>query len=410
MQNLLFGVSLVIISFCSLFAENWNQFRGPTGQGHASTVLPQKWSPESSNLRWRTPIDGKAWSSPIQVDNQIVVTNARTLNDGSSIELEVISLDGETGQFLWNKRLFSYEEMPRIHRKNSYASPTPFFDGESIYVHFGNLGSARMTKSGEVLWKKVFDYSPVHGGGSSPIIYGDLLLFSADGASDPSIYAINKHNAEIVWKKRRSSDTKKNFSFCTPLIVPRGIGKQIISPASEFVFSYSLEGRELWKSKYPGGYSVVPRPVFHNGNVFVSSGYDRPTLYAIRTDGTGDVTDSKTLWKTSKSVPRNSSIVIVNDLLFMAADNGVVSCLDYKTGSTHWIERVGGSCSSSLLHSSNIIYLTDETGKTFVFRAGKKFEAIAVNDLGERTLASLMAWDETLVIRTADAIYRFGKL
>ena len=85
----------------------------------------------------------------------------------------------------------------------------------------------------------------------------------------------------------------------------------------------------------PGGYSVVPRPVFHNGNVFVSSGYDRPTLYAIRTDGTGDVTDSKTLWKTSKSVPRNSSIVIVNDLLFMAADNGVVSCLDYKTGSTH---------------------------------------------------------------------------
>ena len=119
-----------------------------------------------------------------------------------------------------------------------------------------------------------------------------------------------------LFGKRRSSDTKKNFSFCTPLIVPRGIGKQIISPASEFVFSYSLEGRELWKSKYPGGYSVVPRPVFHNGNVFVSSGYDRPTLYAIRTDGTGDVTDSKTLWKTSKSVPRNSSIVIVKIICF----------------------------------------------------------------------------------------------
>ena len=216
MQNLLFGISLVIISFCSLFAENWNQFRGPTGQGHASTVLPQKWSSESSNLRWRTPIDGKAWSSPIQVDNQIVVTNARTLNDGSSIELEVISLDGETGQFLWNKRLFSYEEMPRIHRKNSYASPTPFFDGESIYVHFGNLGSARMTKSGEVLWKKVFDYSPVHGGGSSPIIYGDLLLFSADGASDPSIYAINNIMQKLFGKKEDQAIQRKTFLFVLP--------------------------------------------------------------------------------------------------------------------------------------------------------------------------------------------------
>ena len=131
-------------------------------------------------------------------------------------------------------------------------------------------------------------------------------------------------------------------------------------------------------------------------------------MYAIKTDGTGNVTKNKILWEISKSAPRNSSVV-VNDMLFMAADNGVVSCLIRRVQPL-WIERVGGSCSSSLLHSSNIIYLTDETGKTFVFRAGKKFEAIAVNDLGERTLASLMAWDETLVIRTADAIYRFGKL
>ena len=163
----------------------------------------------------------------------------------------------------------------------------------------------------------------------------------------------------------------------------------------------------MWKSHYPGGYSVVPRPVFRSNMVFVSSGYDRPTLYAIKTDGAGDVTRTKVVWEISKLAPRNSSVVVVEDLLFMAADNGVVSCLDAEGGSTHWIERVGGSCSASLLHSGRLIYLTDESGKTFVFKARKDFEKIAVNDLGERSLASLMAWDDSLVVRTAEAIYRF---
>ena len=141
--------------------------------------------------------------------------------------------------------------------------------------------------------------------------------------------------------------------------------------------------------------------------VFVSSGYDRPTLYAIKTDGAGDVTRTKVVWEISKLAPRNSSVVVVEDLLFMAADNGVVSCLDTGSGSTHWIERVGGSCSASLLHAGNLIYLTDESGKTFVFKVRKDFEKISVNDLGERSLASLMAWDDSLVVRTAEAIYRF---
>ena len=133
-----------------------------------------------------------------------------------------------------------------------------------------------------------------------------------------------------------------------------------------------------------------------------------PTLYALEVDGFGDVTEAKLIWKTSKSVPRNSSIIVIGNLLFMAADNGVVSCLDLRNGSTHWIERVGGSCSSSLLHAKGLIYLTDETGKTFVFEAKKNYNLLAVNDLEERTLASLMAYDGSVVVRTEKAVYRFG--
>ena len=406
-MRLLIGFTSIVLGTFVILGSEWNQFRGSTGQGHANKELPLKWSRQSPNLKWRTPIDGNAWSSPILVNDLVVVTNSRASSANKSLILEVIALAGNTGEEIWKETLFSYPDMPRIHRKNSYASPTPFFDGESIFVHFGNLGTARLSPKGKIIWKKVFSYSPVHGSGSSPVVHGDLLLFSADGASDPSLYALNKKNGSIAWKKRRSSDTKKNFSFCTPLVVPRGNDYQIISPASDYVFSYALNGEELWKSHYPGGYSVVPRPVFRSNMVFVSSGYDRPTLYAIKTDGEGDVTRTKVVWKISKLAPRNSSVVVVEDLLFMAADNGVVSCLDADSGSTHWIERVGGSCSASLLHSGSLIYLTDESGETFVFKARKDFEKIAVNDLGERSLASLMAWDDSLVVRTAEAIYRF---
>ena len=409
MTKLLTVITLFIQTLYLFSGTEWNQFRGKTGQGHANTKLPIKWSKNSPNLLWRTEIDGTAWSSPILVNGLVVITNSRTSTKDNSLELEALAMDGETGILTWRCSLFSYADMPRIHRKNSYASPTPFFDGVSIFVHFGNLGTASLTPDGEIRWKKVFSYSPVHGSGSSPVVHDDLLLFSADGASDPAIYAINKMDGTVRWKKKRSSNSKKNFSFCTPLVVPRGKDFQIISPASDYVFSYSLNGDELWKSHYPGGYSVVPRPVFSSNMVFVSSGYDRPTLYAINTDGRGDVTSTKVVWEISKLVPRNSSVVVVDDLLFMAADNGVVSCLDVNSGSAHWNERVGGSCSASLLHADNLIYLTDETGKTYIFRATKEFEEVAVNDLGERSLASLMAWGGTLVIRTEDAIYRFGK-
>ena len=189
---------------------------------------------------------------------------------------------------------------------------------------------------------------------------------------------------------------RESFSFCTPLVISHKGREQIISPASDYVFSYDLKGNQLWKSHYPGGYSVVPRPVFSNEMIYVSSGYDRPTLYAVKVDGEGEVTKTHVVWKTSKAVPHNSSPVLVQDTdgrrtFFMAADSGVVSCLDAKNGDLKWMQRVAGSCSASLLHAGGRIYLTDESGKTFVFKAGTPFKLLAVNDLEERTLATLIA-------------------
>ena len=265
-----------------------------------------------------------------------------------------------------------------------------------------------MDENGQIVW--TFNYSPVHGCGSSIIAFGKLLLFSADGAENPRLYALNKEDGSIKWKAKRTSRTKKNFSLCTPLVISAGNSYQIISLASDWCFSYDLKGREIWKSNYRGGYSVVPRPIYYKGLVYVSSGYDHPTLYAISTDGVGEVTKKKVRWSTGKAVPRNSSPVIVNGLLFMVSDAGIVSCLDALTGEVKWMERVAGSTSASLIHAVGMIYLMDEKGGTYVFHAKPSLELLAKNCLHERTLASGMAYDNTLVIRTEVALYRFGKV
>jgi outer membrane protein assembly factor BamB len=400
-----------LASFSFLLAKDWNQFRGPTGQGHSEwTDLPLKWNRKDS-VDWKLELSGKAWSSPIIVDSSLVLTNAVEVDGGLS--LEVLALDSVSGKKKWKIRLFKLDDSPRIHKKNSHASPTPFYDGERLFVHFGNLGTACLSTDGKVIWKKSFDYSPVHGSGSSPVVHGDLLLFSADGAKNPCLYALNKKTGEVKWKADRESEGKRKFSFCTPLVISRNGKFQIISPASDFVFSYDLRGNQLWKSHYSDGYSVVPRPVYGNEMIYVCSGYNRPTLYAVKVDGEGDVTQTHITWETSKAVPHNSSPVLVRDpsgreLLFMAADSGVVSCLDAKSGEVKWMERVAGSCSASLLHAGDRIYLTDESGKTFVFKAGIPFELLAVNDLEERTLASPIAIQGGLVIRTESTVWRIG--
>jgi outer membrane protein assembly factor BamB len=151
---------------------------------------------------------------------------------------------------------------------------------------------------------------------------------------------------------------------------------------------------------------VVPRPVFGHGLVFVSSGFDSPSLLAIRPDGQGDVTDSHVAWRLSKGAPLTPSPLLVGDELYLVSDQGIASCLDAKTGKVHWQERVGGNYSASPLVADGKIYFQNEEGTGVVVKVGKKFEQLAKNPLGEPTLASYAAADGALFIRTEKHLYR----
>jgi outer membrane protein assembly factor BamB len=199
----------------------------------------------------------------------------------------------------------------------------------------------------------------------------------------------------------------KRFAFGTPLVIEVGGRKQIVSPGAHDVEAYDPQtGAAIWNVRYTG-YSIVPRPVFGNGLVYLSTSFDRSVLLAIRPDGNGDVTDSHVAWKQSRSIPFTPSFLLLGADLFLINDAGIASCLDAKTGQPRWTHRVGGKYSASPLFADGRIYIQSEAGETVVLRPDpERYVEVARNDLYEQSLATPVPIDHALLIRTASALYR----
>ncbi|MCA9220194.1 MAG: PQQ-binding-like beta-propeller repeat protein, partial [Planctomycetales bacterium] len=238
-------------------AADWLEFRGPTAQGHApvDANVPLKWS-ATENVKWKTPIAGEGWSSPVVCDGVAYLTAAAPQGDDGSYALQLILIDVATGEIQRTSEAFLEvpEQSPKIHAKNSHASPTPLIEGDLVYVHFGHQGTACFRRDGELVWRNdSFRYEPVHGNGGSPVIAGDKLIFSCDGEKDPFILALDKATGEVAWRYERPSDAEKKFSFSTPLLIEVAGREQLMSPGSNLVVSLDPQtGEEIWRCRYDG--------------------------------------------------------------------------------------------------------------------------------------------------------------
>jgi outer membrane protein assembly factor BamB len=389
--------------------EDWPEFRGPTAQGTYPGRLPTEWS-SSRNVAWKQPIPGKGWSSPVVVAGRVYLTTAVPTAGGKDLALQALCLDAGTGQTVWQQEVFHEDGKmaPPVHGKNSHASPTPLVHDGRLYVHFGHMGTACLeADTGRVVWRNdQIKYKPVHGNGGSPLVVDNLLVFSCDGSDQRFVVALDRGDGKVVWKTERDVPAGKGFSFGTPLLITVNGRRQIISTGSNVVSALDpADGKEIWRVRY-NGYSVIPRPAFGHGLVFLSSGFDAPVLLAIRPDGSGDVTDTHVAWSSRKNAPLTPSPLLVDDDLYVLSDRGVLSCLDARTGRVYWQERLAGNFSASPLAADGKVYAQSEEGVGYVVRAGHQFEQLARNDIGERSLASCAAADGALFLRTDKHLYR----
>jgi len=390
---------------------SWNQFRGPTADGRSpSPRLPVRWS-EQQNIRWKIPIPGKAWSSPVVAGGDIWLTNATA--DGH--QLSVIAIDAASGTVRLDRMVFDIGEPMFCHPFNSYASPTPVTDGKRLWVHYGSAGTACLdATSGKTLWQRQDLPCDHHRGpGSSPILFENLLILTFDGFDRQYVAALNRDTGETVWATDRSinygsndGDFKK--AYCTPQVFTHAGRLQLVSPAAVATIAYDpRSGSELWKV-YHGGYNAAARPLYSHGLVIIcTAGGDR--LLAVRPEGSGDITATNVVWKFGKSAPTRPSQAVVGDQLYMVSDTGIFSCLDIATGAVRWSERKSGRFSASLIESGGRLYASDEDGGFVVFKASPaKFELLAENKLAEGCMASPAVIGDDLIIRTKTHLYRIG--
>ena len=402
------ALAALLFSVPWLHAENWPQFRGPTGQGHSSeTGLPLKWN-ASENIAWRTALPGESWSSPIVWGDRVFVTTA---TDGGE-SCRVIALDRKSGNVLWNKEVF--KQVPRRKEaRNSYASPTPATDGECVYACFGDGSFAALNFTGDVVWtNRSFPFYGQHGLATALVLHDGLLIMARDGSSDGEdkklgwqtpwdqarILALDAKSGQERWQAKRGLS---RISHGTPVIWMSSGVAQVISEAGDVVQGFDAKtGDRLWSCEVIGE-GKVPSVVIGEGSVFTAGGWGgRDSIKAFKLGGRGELKETNLAWEQKKGMPRVPSMIYVKPNLFAITDGGVAACLKADTGEIVWQERVGGNFSASPVTFEGRVCFVSDSGETTIIEAGPEFKVLAKNPLGEKVQASPAISQGGIFIRT----------
>lgn len=417
----------VLVLLLPTRAENWPRFRGPTGQGiSAETGVPVTWN-STQNIRWKVPVPVEGWSSPIVWEDRIYLTG--TTDNGA--RCHVLALEAESGKIVWNTEVF--EQVPRRKEgKNSYATPTPVTDGQTIFAVFGDGSVAAVDRNGTRQWtNRQTEFYSRHGLGASPLLVDGLLVMPYDGSnrvtkagdwpntSDEEklgwqipwdrahLVALDAVTGKRVWVARRG---RSRIAHVSPLLVEEPGRQVILSCAGDVIQAFAPPTGELLWTVYSQGEGVTPSPAVGEGLIFTSSGFEKTTLRTVKLGGSGDVTATHIAWEQRKGAPTQPSLLYVKPFLYSITDGGIVHCYRPATGELIYAERIGGNFSASPVYADGRIYFVSEEGVTTVIKAGEAFEIVATNPLdGARTQASMAISGGKFYLRTEAGLWCIGK-
>jgi outer membrane protein assembly factor BamB len=405
---------------------SWPAKDGPTLNGLAdpdeARGLPTTWDAETGeHIVWKLPLEGAGHSTPVIAGERLWFTSAT--EDGKQQFVEQVHT--RTGQLLRRKLLFENSDPePLGNAVNTYASPTCVLEPDALYVHFGSYGTARLDpQTLDVVWqRRDLPCRHFRGPGSSPAIDGDLLILTFDGVDQQYLAALNKHTGHTVWRTDRSTDYHDldpsgkpkadgdlRKAYSTPAIVDVAGRRQIISPGSRAAFGYDLlTGAEIWTITHPD-FNACARPLRFENLIILTTG-SKAEVIAVRLDETtkGNVDASHVVWKRTRGGPKLPWPVIVNERLFLLTDNGVLYCLDPRTGEELKAHRLGGFFVASPVAANGLLYVCDEAGVASVIKADESLEVVAQNKLTEGMRASPAIAHGALYLRTFSHLYKIA--
>ena len=432
------SVSPAPASRCS---RDWPHWRGPGANGVAGAgTLPVRWS-ATENVAWKAPLGGVGVSTPIVSGDRVFVTSQvgagvrREGNHPRLVQGSDAATQGEraldtaarrptrarrsssssrfrarTASGLWERRIEAEGALTPVHDKHNLASPSPVTDGSRVYAWFGTGQIVSLNRDGTIAWQRhlgqeIAPFDITWGHSSSPILYGDLLILLCDHAPVSYILALDKQTGKERWKADRG---KGHSSYSTPLVVEGSFGAELIVNSSERLDAYDPRtGKFLWHTGVSNRFPI-PSPVFHDGVIYASRGYRSGPYMALRPGGTGDVTDTRTVWSVATGAPYVSSLLYYDGVLYMANDVGVLTAIDAATGAKLWQERVDGVFSASPIAGGGHVYFVSENGDTVVVKAGRSPQIVGRNALGERAVASPAASNGRIFIRTDNYLFCIG--
>lgn len=435
--TLLFTAGFLGSAYAQTTIGHWAQFRGTDGTGvaQASANPPTQWD-AAKQTAWEVDIPGTGWSSPVYEGDKVWLTSAVTTEAtkeeiaaklkgdrlaasktvAASVEFHGICVDINTGEIVHDLKLGQHDSPETINPMNSYASPTPAIQGGKVVCHFGNYGTWCIDeKTGEVIWNTTFLVNHSVGPGSSPVIVDDKVIIVCDGTDMQFIVAVDLKTGDQVWKTDRptfkATDGEFRKAYSTPLLIEVDGRKQVVIPGAQWVAGYDPNtGQELWRADHGSGFSVTPMPAYESGLVIFSTGFSESFFVAVDPHGTGDITSKGIAWRSPpKKAPRMPSLIGNNGQIFSIADNGILRCLDARTGQIIKEKRIGGNFSSSPLLAGGNLYLSSREGTMTVVSCSADLETIATNKFEGSLMASPVLVGDDLLIRTDKKLVRIKR-
>lgn len=419
--------------------DHWPEWRGPFSNGMARGDAPITFS-ATKNIRWKAAIPGRGFSTPISWGDKIFLTTAvpttalqptpspepseqtgrrRGPGGGAGAGIEhkflVMSFDRKTGKLLWQKTARVATPHEGYHRVyGSFASNSPITDGKYLYAFFGSRGVYCYDLNGKLIWEKDFGVQMKmrlqFGEGATPALDQQRLFLTFDQESGSFFVALDKRNGKELWRVQRDEGS----SWSTPLVVEHGGRRQVIVSATKKVRSYdAATGKLIWECAGLGA-NVIPAPIYHDGVVYVMSGYRDPKLMAIKLGKEGDLTGTDSvLWSHTRGLSYTLSPVMHEGKLYVVTDSGSVSSFNAATGEPFFhnvrLPRPY-NFKASPVGANGKLYLASEEGDVIVLKLGEKFEVLATNTLSDETfIASPMIVQGQLFLRTENTLYCIGE-